>query len=240
MPCENEEFDDLANRLVGDRFSIEREIRAGAFGRVVEAHDLVLGRRVAIKVIPLRGARPKEAQALLHEARAAASAGPSAVAVYDVLSPSAGIAIVMELVQRGSLIAAARTGIARGRGIALALAVSQSVAAIHDHCILHLDLHPGSLLLRDDDSVVVTDFGLAQFAKSTGLSRGGHKKNWTAPELIGYGLASTQADVYAAGPRRRLDRPSVRRGIRARGEVAGAAREDGQLAPIGPMHCRAS
>jgi len=92
MPCENEEFDDLANRLVGDRFSIEREIGAGAFGRVVEAHDLVLGRRVAIKVIPLRGARPKEAQALLHEARAAASAGPSAVAVYDVLSPSAGIA----------------------------------------------------------------------------------------------------------------------------------------------------
>jgi serine/threonine protein kinase len=135
----------------------------------------------------------------LREARVASAAAPAAVVVYDVLSTPAGIGIVMELVPRGSLVSAVRAGTAPQCAYDLGRAAVESMATVHASGVMHLDLHPGNLLVRGDRSVAVADFGLARLRAARGFSRGGHELVWTAPEILDFGVASPQADVFALG-----------------------------------------
>jgi serine/threonine protein kinase len=173
------------------------DLGTGAFGRVVSARDTALQRDVAIKLVPLAAGDRPPAGELLQEARVASA--PAAVVVYDVLSASVGIGIVMELVPRGSLVPAVRAGTAPERAYDLGRAAVESMATVHAAGVMHLDLHPGNLLVRGDRSVAVADFGLARFRRTGGFSRGGHELVWTAPELLDFGVTSPQADVFALG-----------------------------------------
>ncbi|HSW41016.1 MAG TPA: serine/threonine-protein kinase [Patescibacteria group bacterium] len=186
-------------RLLEPRFDLGPTIGRGSYGCVVRAHDQLLQRDVAIKLIDAPTGGSGAVARLLREARTASAAGPSAVVVHDVLADDAGVAVVMELLRRGSLVGAIRAGTSPRRARTIGEAVVRSMASVHRAGVLHLDLHPGNLLIRDDDTVAIGDFGLAQFARTAGLSRGGHELNWTAPELLGYGVATPQADVYALG-----------------------------------------
>lgn len=191
----------LQASLLSDRFVVGATLGAGSFGLVVQAHDRVLDREVAIKLIsaPRSEGQERQSQSLLSEARLISAAGSSAVAVHDVLTSDDGIAVIMELIPRGSLLGVVRTGIPAATARRLGVAVVGSMASVHEAGVMHLDLHPGNLLIRADDAVAVGDFGLARFARRRGLSRGGHELSWTAPELLQYRVASTQADVYALG-----------------------------------------
>jgi serine/threonine protein kinase len=191
----------LDETLLKSRFTVGPTLGVGSFGRVVRAHDRVLDRDVAVKLIavPLDREGSPGTEALLAEARLASAAGPSAIAVHDVLTSDDGIAVVMELIPRGSLLGAVRAGTPEATARQLAVATVASMASVHRSGILHLDLHPGNLLLRQDDTIAVGDFGLARFAYRRGLSRGAHEMIWTAPELLDYRVASKQADVFALG-----------------------------------------
>lgn len=191
----------LEATLLAPRFLVNGTIGVGSFGRVVQARDTKLRRDVAVKLIaaPFPQGSGVESDSLMAEARLGSAAGPSAVAVHDVLASPDGIAVVMELISRGSLLGAVRSGTGGAIARRLGDATVASMASVHRAGVLHLDLHPGNLLLRDDDTVAVGDFGLAQFAHRRGLSRGAHELIWTAPELLGYRVASPQADVFALG-----------------------------------------
>jgi serine/threonine protein kinase len=190
---------ELEDSLLGTRYRVIADLGAGAFGRVVSARDTALQRDVAIKLVPLAAGDRPPAEELLREARVASAAAPAAVVVYDVLSAPVGIGIVMELVPRGSLVPAVRAGTAPERAYDLGRAAVESMATVHASGVMHLDLHPGNLLVRGDRSVAVADFGLARFRRTGGFSRGGHELVWTAPELLEFGVASPQADVFALG-----------------------------------------
>lgn len=189
----------LEEQLLGDRYRVIADLGHGAFGRVVSARDISLEREVAIKLVPAPASHRPPVESVLHEARAASAAAPAAVVVYDVLSSSDGIGIVMELVPRGSLVPAVRAGTSPVRAFDLGRAAVEAMALVHAAGVLHLDLHPGNLLVRGDRSVAVADFGLAMFRRARGLSRGGHELVWTAPELLDFGVASPRADVFALG-----------------------------------------
>lgn len=189
----------VEDALLGARYLPTADLGSGAFGRVVSARDTTLLRDVAIKIIPLPSGTAVDSSDLLREARVGSAAGPAAVTVYDVLSCTGAIGIVMELVPGGSLVPAVRAGTPTDRAYALGRAAVQSMATVHSAGVMHLDLHPGNLLVRRDGSVAVADFGLARFRGSGGFSRGGHELSWTAPELLEYGVASPQADVFALG-----------------------------------------
>jgi serine/threonine protein kinase len=190
---------DLEDVLLGDRYRVLADLGAGAFGRVVSARDTSLDRDVAIKLIPFPSSDRPPAEEVLREARAASAAAPAAVVVFDVLSSPDGIGIVMELVPRGSLVPAVRAGTPPDRAYDLGRAAVEAMSLVHAADVLHLDLHPGNLLVRGPRSVAIADFGLAMFRRSRGLSRGGHELAWTAPELLDFGVASPQADVFALG-----------------------------------------
>ena len=192
-------FDQLLGRLAAERYTIDGLIGTGDFGAVYSARDVVLGRDVAIKVVPLSPSRSGTSEELLAEARAAAAAGRSAVTVHDVLIHTDGIGIVMELIRGGNLAASVQYRASPAQGLRYATSAAVGLAEVHEAGVLHLDLHPGNLLVRDDDTIAIGDFGLAQLARSSGLSRGAHEILWSAPELLQYGVASAQADIYALG-----------------------------------------
>ncbi|HJL22038.1 MAG TPA: serine/threonine-protein kinase, partial [Polyangiaceae bacterium LLY-WYZ-15_(1-7)] len=145
--------------LARGRYRVEKELGRGGAGTVFSAYDLRLDRRVALKVYHRRGRVERER--LLVEAQTPAGIEhPGVVRIFD-LDPRLG-AIAMEWVVGGSV----RVELGRGavpaerarRWIATAL---EALAFVHGRGVVHRDLKPSNFLLREDDRVVLTDFGLA-------------------------------------------------------------------------------
>jgi len=160
----------VGGTLALGRYHLVEFLGAGGLGQVFRADDLVLGRPVALKV--LRVARdPDEtglttvgAAQILREARAAATIDhPNAVAVYDV-SEYVGISyLVMELVPGKTL----RTFIGDPyvsieRKVGWLIDVARALSAAHKKGIIHQDIKPENVMLRDDDVIKVLDFGIAR------------------------------------------------------------------------------
>src|SRR5207248_7902625 len=120
----------------------------GAMGAVYEAEDTLLGRRVAIKVVPGPAARDLELNRLLKEARAAAKLDhPNVVRIYHVGRYDRGHYLVLELVRGGSL--QARLDPARPlaweRATGAAADACRGLAAAHAAGLVHRDVKPANL-----------------------------------------------------------------------------------------------
>ena len=178
-------MDDLSGTRL-EEFEIERELGAGGFGVTYLARDRSLGRRVAVKeYLPLdRGARRPDggagprsaAQAedyrwgldrFLEEAQALARVRhPHVVQVHRMIEARGTAYMAMEYVEGRSLAAALR---AEGpwpekRVLALLDALTAGLAAVHAAGLLHRDVKPANVMLREDGSPVLIDFGSARQA----------------------------------------------------------------------------
>src|SRR5688572_5786094 len=104
-----------ADRILVNRYALKTPLGSGGTGVVWRAHDVVLGREVAVKEVALPASMPaqerRSAQArVTREARAAARLNhPGAVTLFDVVTHEAGVWIVMELVEAPTLAELVRT-----------------------------------------------------------------------------------------------------------------------------------
>ncbi len=176
----------------------ESELGRGGAGTVFAAFDQRLDRRVALKVYHGRG--PVERERLLVEGKVpAALEHPGVVRILD-LDPPLG-AIAMELCGGGSV----RRELARGvLGAARArqwmTTTLDAVAFVHDAGFVHRDLKPSNFLLRSDDRVVLTDFGLALERGRTQNARVGEGTlQYMPPEQRANAPAEPSMDVHALG-----------------------------------------
>ncbi|MGE3634851.1 MAG: protein kinase [Sandaracinaceae bacterium] len=197
---------DLGATLMADgaltrgRYRVERELGRGGAGTVFLADDLSLGRKVALKVYHRRG-RAERAR-LLAEARMPARVEhPGVVRIFDLDEGLA--AISMERVLGGSV----RQELSKG---SLPLArierwlrtAADALLCIHGQRIVHRDLKPSNLLLRSDDRVVLTDFGLATESGGDampGAQQGEGTLAYMPPEQRAGAPARLEMDVYAFG-----------------------------------------
>ena len=154
-----------------DRYRLGAELGRGGMGVVYRAHDTLLARDVAVKV--LREPRPgDEGRArLMHEARSVASLNhPNIVTVHDVGEADGSSFIVMELVEGPSL------RDRRPEALDDVLAVARHVCAALEHAhasgIVHRDLKPENVLLAPDGTAKLVDFGLARSVASRLTSAG--------------------------------------------------------------------
>jgi tRNA A-37 threonylcarbamoyl transferase component Bud32 len=190
------------------RFEITRYLGEGAFGRVYEAKDL-LKRTVALKVAkPEHVQTAKRIERFQREARAAANLlHPNIVAVFDSGSEGPYHYIASAFVSGRSL-AVVLEEMPKGKTLDLRVSVAivrklaEALASAHKQGVIHRDVKPANVMLRDDGEPLLMDFGLAARSDETEkLTVAGQfmgTPEYTAPEQW-RGQAEASSDQYSLG-----------------------------------------
>ncbi|GIW87788.1 MAG: hypothetical protein KatS3mg108_2112 [Isosphaeraceae bacterium] len=189
-------------------YELIEEIGRGGMGVVYKARQKGLDRTVAVKMIlSSHLASPEQVERFYAEARAAAQIqDPQVVAIHDVGQLRGQHYFAMEYVSGPSLAEVVAEGpMAFGEAARLMLMVARTVGRLHRQGIVHRDLKPSNILLDDQGSPCVTDFGLAKMlsgrhpATHTGAIVG--TPGYMAPEqAAGHsGSVGPLSDVYALG-----------------------------------------
>jgi eukaryotic-like serine/threonine-protein kinase len=152
-------------RVLGGRYELGRMIGRGGMAEVYAAHDGLLDREVAVKVLRERFREDEAFTARFHdEARHVARlAHPNLVVVFDTGTEDAAPYIVMERIRGRTLQQAMDAGgLTEDRALQVAADVCGALGYAHEHGIVHRDIKPGNVMLAEDGSVKVTDFGIAR------------------------------------------------------------------------------
>jgi eukaryotic-like serine/threonine-protein kinase len=187
--------------LLAGRYRVVGPLGSGGMATVLSCEDERLGRRVAVK--RLHAHSPDDvARRFTREAKVGASLNhPNLVSVYDTATDDEGVLIVMELVEGETL----RDAIQRGPlPHDEALRILRDVAAALDHAhaqgVVHRDVKPANVLLREDGVAKLVDMGIAVAADSTRITRSGTvlgSAPYMAHEQLEGRKAGSAADVYA-------------------------------------------
>jgi tRNA A-37 threonylcarbamoyl transferase component Bud32 len=191
--------------MVAGRYRIESRLGRGGMADVYAAHDTVLDRRVAIKL--LREAPDSEtARArFVSEARIlAGTSDPGLVTVLDAGITGAHPYLVMELLPGGTVADLVDRGSQPLDRVAdIGAQVASALVPVHAAGVVHRDVKPGNLLFDGQGRVRLADFGIARLVgdtvrvTATGMTIG--TCTYLAPEQASGVEVGTAADVYSLG-----------------------------------------
>lgn len=192
--------------VFGNRYTLGDRIAVGGMSEVWQATDQVLGRVVAIKLLsPALAQQPGFERRFREEARnTAALLHSNIAAVYDYGEDDGASWLVMELVKGKPLSAiiseegpqsAERTSAIIGQA-ALAL------QAAHDAGVVHRDVKPANILVRQDGTVKLTDFGISRATDAVPITRTGEvmgTAQYISPEQATGQSVGPRSDIYGLG-----------------------------------------
>lgn len=192
--------------ILGQNYSIERELGRGGMGVVYEALDLSLRRKVAVKRMRSEiSRRERDLERFLSEARlVAALRHPNIVEIHAVLREEREVYLVFERVEGSAL---DRILAAQGRlPVPAALDIARRVAAALDYAhaqrVIHRDLKPANIMVSPGGALKVMDFGLAHQASQT-VARLTKAESWGTPPYMApeqeVGEVSRASDVFSLG-----------------------------------------
>ena len=191
------------------------KIGEGGMGVVYRAHDEVLHRDVALKVVGKSTRLDSSAsQDLLREARASSAlAHPNICTIHEVGETDGELYIVMELVEGKSLRAMiGDAGLPAESVLRYGVQIASALARAHDRGIVHRDLKSANVVVSAEGLVKVLDFGLAKRIGNEGLEGSTlsleslHEKStisgtlpYMAPEVLRGEAADYRSDLWALG-----------------------------------------
>ncbi|HEY8481402.1 MAG TPA: serine/threonine-protein kinase [Spirillospora sp.] len=197
-------------RTIAGRYRIVERLGRGGMGVVWRAHDDELGRDVAIKEFLLPDhltdeQREHASRRALREAQAAAALRhQSIVGVHDVLLEDGVPCIVMDLLTGRSLdaVLADEGPLPPERVARIGLEILGALRTAHAHGVLHRDVKPANIFLREDGLAVLTDFGIAALEGEATLTRPGSligSPAYMAPERVREDDGGPASDLWSLG-----------------------------------------
>ena len=196
----------MIQRVLSGRYELEEKIGSGGMAEVYKAHDRLLARPVAVKILHEAYRSDIEFIERFHrEAKSAARLShPNIVSIYDVGVSGNDHFIVMEYVQsstlkkkiqdEGPLSLLTATQIAKD--------IASGLTHAHANNIVHCDIKPHNILMTADGRAKITDFGIARAVTESTLTYGGSvigSVHYFSPEQARGGSITPKSDVYSLG-----------------------------------------
>ena len=195
--------------IVNDRYRVERSVGRGGMAEVFLAHDLLLDRPVALKVLfPEYANDPTFVERFRREAQSAAGlTHPNIVAVYDWGKVNNTYFIAMEFVQGRTLasILKEKLRLTARQACDVAVDVASALGFAHENGVVHRDIKPGNILIGSTGQVKVADFGIARALGSAveeGLTQTGSvmgTATYLSPEQAQGSQPDLRSDIYSLG-----------------------------------------
>lgn len=191
---------------INERYEIVRTIGEGGMANVYLAHDIILDRDVAVKV--LRGDLANDEKFVRRFQREAISASslshPNIVEMYDVGEDQGQYYIVMEYVNGKTLknLIKKRGALTLPEVMDIMLQLTSGIACAHDSYIIHRDIKPQNVLILDDGMVKITDFGIAMALNSHELTQTNSvmgSVHYLPPEQANGSGSTIKSDIYSLG-----------------------------------------
>src|SRR4051812_3190527 len=196
----------LVGMQLSGRYRLDAQIGAGGMSTVYRAFDVNLERRVAIKLLHREmSADSDQLERFRREARAVAQLShPHIVGVIDAGEDEGRPYIVFEYVE-GATLKQRINELGRlpvDESVAYAIEIARALGCAHDHGIVHRDVKPQNVLIDEEGSAKVTDFGIARSLKDDGLTADGRvlgTTDYVSPEqALGHDV-NGQSDIYSLG-----------------------------------------
>lgn len=195
-----------AGTTLGGRYVLRSLLAVGGMGEVWRAEDTELGRPVAVKVLKEHAAANETfLKRFRNEARNAAGLIDDRIAqVFDYGDQDGTAYLVMELVEGEPLstIIEREKTLSEARIAAILAQTARGLDVAHRSSVIHRDVKPGNLIVREGDVVKITDFGVSRSHDQTTLTQTGMvmgTAQYLAPEMALGKPATPASDLYALG-----------------------------------------
>ena len=191
---------------INDRYQIIKTLGEGGMANVYLAHDTILDRNVAVKV--LRGDLASDEKFVRRFQREALSASslshPNIVEMYDVGEDDGQYYIVMEYVDGKTLkqVLKQRGHLSITEVVDIMLQLTDGMAHAHDAYIIHRDIKPQNIMILANGMIKITDFGVAASLNSTQLTQTNSVMgtvHYLPPEQAQGKGSTIKSDIYSMG-----------------------------------------
>ncbi|WP_219837724.1 Stk1 family PASTA domain-containing Ser/Thr kinase [Paenibacillus sp. R14(2021)] len=195
----------IGHELSG-RYEIITRIGGGGMALVYKAHDVLLNRKVAVKVLRQQFVHDEEfIRRFRREAQSAAALShPNVVSIYDVGQEDDTHYIVMEYIEGNNLneIIKERAPLQAEEAIRVAIQICDALEHAHHNQIIHRDIKPHNILIGKNGRVKVTDFGIARAVTSSTITQTGSmvgSVHYFSPEHAKGSATGEKSDLYSLG-----------------------------------------
>ncbi|MBT2691399.1 Stk1 family PASTA domain-containing Ser/Thr kinase [Bacillus sp. ISL-55] len=196
----------IIGKRISGRYKIKGMIGGGGMANVYLAHDMILDRDVAVKMLRLDFANDDEFIRRFHrEAQSATSlAHPNIVSIYDVGEEDGLYYIVMEYVDGQTLkqYIQQHAPVPVEEALDIMKQLTSAISNAHHNHIVHRDIKPHNILIDSSGTVKITDFGIAMALSATSITQTNSvlgSVHYLSPEQARGGMANKKSDIYSIG-----------------------------------------
>lgn len=195
----------MIGTILANRYTILEEIGDGGMAIVYKAHDRLLNRDVAVKVLRAEFNSDEEfVKRFDIEAQAAASLNhPNIISIYDVGHQNNIHFIVMEIVVGPTLkrFIQEKGALPYRQALDFSMQICAALEHAHSKHIIHRDIKPQNMIVSDNGQIKVTDFGIARATVSSTTKLGSvmGSAHYLSPEQARGGFTDERSDIYSLG-----------------------------------------